>query len=63
MLHEYLHIVSDPAHILAELTYIALFDIVIGAMLWPLIKRAVRRHDRDEHGIDRIGPDFFEEDA
>lgn len=47
---EYLHVISDPAHILAELTFILAESIVIGAILTPLIKRWVRRHDEKEHG-------------
>lgn len=46
---EYLHVITDPAHVLAELTFIVVFDVIIGALLWPFVKRAVRNHDRRWH--------------
>lgn len=45
MFSEYLHVVSDPAHIMAELTFIAgegLVGLVIGRIL-------IKRHDRKFH--------------
>lgn len=49
---EYTHIVSDPAHLFAELTFILATDVVIGLGLWPLVKRAVRHHDERRHNGD-----------
>ncbi len=49
MIHEYLHIVTDPAHLAAEITFILFTDVLIGLVLWPLAKRAVRRHDTEHH--------------
>jgi len=46
---DYLHTTFDLAHIGAELTFTLCFDVLVGALLWPLVKRAVRRHDRIEH--------------
>lgn len=40
---------TDPAHLTAELVFTLLFDGLVGAILWPLIKRAVRRHDERSH--------------
>ena len=52
---EYLELLHDPAHLMLELTMILVFDVVIGAVLWPLIKRAVRRHDKEHHPEERSG--------
>lgn len=48
---DYLHTTFDLAHIGAELTFTVVFDGLVGALLWPLVKRAVKRHDRKEHGL------------
>ena len=46
---EYREIVTDPAHVAAELTFVLLFDGLLAGLLWPLAKRAVRRHDERSH--------------
>jgi hypothetical protein len=46
VLHEFLHVVSDPAHILAELAW----EGLTGLVLWPLGRLALRRHDRKHDG-------------
>lgn len=43
---EFIHTVSDPAHILTEFTFIAIEAMI----LTPIIKRWVKRHDRLKHG-------------
>lgn len=42
---EYIHVVSDPAHMLAELT----FGLTEALILAPLVAFWVRRHDRQHH--------------
>lgn len=49
MITEYLSILTDPAHVLAEATFIFIETVLIGLILRPLIQRAVRQHDRDWH--------------
>ena len=49
MLDEYLHIVSDPAHMAAEITFMLLVDVLLLGLVWPFIKRAIRKHDRENH--------------
>lgn len=46
---EYLSLLRDPAHILFELTLMAIFDVGVGIVAWPLVKRAVARHDAKKH--------------
>lgn len=46
MLSEALHIVQDPAHLLAELFFISAEAVIVGLIARPLI----RRHDRRKHG-------------
>lgn len=45
MIQEYLHVVSDPAHVLAEITF-AIVEASIGALVGGFL---VRRHDRKKH--------------
>lgn len=46
---EYVHLMSDPAHVAVEVTFILLVDVILLGLLWPLIKRWVRRHDESHH--------------
>lgn len=59
LLDEYLHVMFDPAHLLAELSFTIIFDFVFLAMLIPLIKimlnnfrRALHKELDEEHGIE-----------
>ena len=42
-LHEYMHIVSDPAHMLAEVTFMILIDLIFLGLVVPFFKRAVSK--------------------
>ena len=46
----YLDLVTDPAHLMLEATLIILIDVILVGLCWPLIKRAIKRHDREVHG-------------
>lgn len=46
----YLDLITDPAHLMLEATLILVIDVLIGLLLWPAVKRWVRRHDRIHHG-------------
>jgi len=54
-MHEYFHIVSDPAHMLAEVTNMILVDVIFLGLIWPIVKKAIKREhlkiDR-EHGVE-----------
>lgn len=45
----YMELMTDRSHLMFEITLTILQDVVIGMLLWPLIKRAVRAHDQKEH--------------
>lgn len=45
----YWELMRDPAHWLFEITLIVIFDLLIGALLWPFIKRWIAEHDRKKH--------------
>lgn len=47
---EYLELLTDPAHLLLELTLIIIVDVLIGMLAWPFIKKAIARHDEKKHG-------------
>ena len=48
-MNEYLHILTDPAHLFAEAT----IEMISGALVYPLLKllwrRWIRRHDEECH--------------
>lgn len=52
MWNEYLHVVSDPAHILAEVTFIIVVDGLLLGLAIPFVRRAIRRHDATHHQED-----------
>lgn len=45
-MHEYLHILTNPGHLAAELTFMVLIDL----MFLPVVRWMIRRHDRKVHG-------------
>lgn len=45
----YFELLQSGPHWLFEITLMLIFDVLIGLILWPLIKKAVRRHDREVH--------------
>lgn len=50
----YWELMSNIDHWLFELTLLALFDGLIGALAWPLVKRWIKTHDRIHHGKDNV---------
>ncbi len=61
-LEEYLSLVTDPAHIALELTFLVTVDLILVGLLWPLIKRFLdaklhKQHEKfdREHGIHHHG--------
>ena len=45
----YVELLKDPNHWLFELTLIAIFDGLIGAIAYPLVKRWLKNHDERKH--------------
>lgn len=51
ILADYGELLASPAHWMFELTLIVLFDVMLGVIIWPRVKRVViRRHDAKYHG-------------
>ena len=55
---EYVSLLTDPAHIALELTFLVTVDLLLVGLLWPLIKRFLdvklhKQHEQfdREHGI------------
>lgn len=46
---EWWHIVTDPAHAAAEVTFMLVADVLFAMILWPLIKVALKRAVKREH--------------
>lgn len=66
----YAEIMSDPAHMAAEITFMILIDVLFIGLTVPLIKRMIKRHDAKEHAkpeekaglfLPRFTVDKFEE--
>ena len=47
-------LLSDPAHWLFELFLIVLFDVIIGVIIWPRIKKAILHHQSDDQKLDEL---------
>jgi hypothetical protein len=65
MIEEYFHIMLDPAHAFAEISYTILFDLVIVGLIWgvifnkiilPKVKRDLHLEIDTEHGIVHTEP-------
>lgn len=58
-LHEYMHILSDPAHLCVELTFVLLLDVLFMGLMVPFLKRVVFKEHLTidaEHGVDHDNP-------
>lgn len=51
-MHHFLELWSDPAHFAYEVTVDLLVNTIFLGLLWPVLKRAVRRHDQEVHSKD-----------
>lgn len=54
ILHHYLEILSDPAHLMAEVTLMLVVDVLFLGLIWPLLRKAIKREHLTidaEHGV------------
>lgn len=59
----YTELMTDRAHLMFEITLTVIQDVGIGLIAWPLIKRAVRKHDNKKHSKkDHCEPDCCEQE-
>jgi len=49
--HHYTELMTDPAHMLVELTFIVVVDVLFLGLLWPLAKRSVNKRVKAEHRV------------
>jgi hypothetical protein len=63
IIRHYGEIMTDPAHLAAEVSLMVLIDFLFLGLLWPVLRRAVnRRVHREhraidvEHGVDHDAP-------
>lgn len=47
-------LLSDPAHWFFELFLMLIFDVLIGMIAWPRIKKAIVHHESDDKKIDEL---------
>lgn len=47
--HHYVEIVTDPGHVLAEITFMLVIDLLVMGLLWPLVRKAIDRRIHVEH--------------
>lgn len=45
----YVELLTDPAHLLLELTLIIVVDVLIGMVAWPFAKQWLKNHDAKKH--------------
>lgn len=45
----YVELMKDPAHWGMELTIMVLVDGLLLGVTWPIVKRLVRKHDKEHH--------------
>ena len=71
MWNEYVHLIMDPAHGLAEITYTLMFDVLIVGLIWgvlfnklllPKIKRDIHSEIDSSHGYSHVEPKKINED-
>lgn len=46
----YIELLTDPAHIMFELTLMLIFDVLIGMLAWPMFRKWLAAHDLRHHG-------------
>ena len=54
VIDEYLHLLRDPAHLLVELTFVLLVDLLLLGVIVPWVRRSIRRDHLEqdaEHGV------------
>lgn len=51
----FVELVKDPAHWMFEIMLMVIFDVLIGAIAWPFIKKAVKSHDEKKHRHEHCG--------
>lgn len=49
LVETYMDLMTDPAHWAFEATLLLIFDVIIGMVAWPLVKRAILNHDKRAH--------------
>ncbi len=47
-------LLRDPAHWYFELFLILIFDILIGALIWPRLRKSFTHHKEDDERIDEL---------
>lgn len=50
-LHEFLHVLTDPAHAAAEIVFTLLVEVLGLGVIWPFLKRRIRRDITAEHHV------------
>jgi hypothetical protein len=49
--HHYVEIMSDPAHLMAEITLMLLIDVLFLGLIWPVVRKTIDKRVRKEHAI------------
>ncbi|MEK7194540.1 MAG: hypothetical protein AAB660_02525 [Patescibacteria group bacterium] len=47
-------LLKDPAHWYFELFLIFIFDVLIGVLIWPRIKKFMTHHKEDDERLDDL---------
>ncbi|QIN94085.1 hypothetical protein PP459_gp148 [Streptomyces phage Wakanda] len=49
--HHYVELLSDPAHLMVELTFILVIDGLFLGLVWPLVKKSINKRVEAEHAV------------
>lgn len=50
----FLELVKDPAHWEFEILLIVIFDVLIGLIIWPFIRKALVHHKSDHERLEDL---------
>jgi len=50
-LHHYTELMSDPAHMAVELTFILLIDGLFLGLIWPFVRKSINKRVEAEHKV------------
>lgn len=47
-------LLMDPAHWYFELFLIVLFDVIVGLLIWPFVRRGIMHHKSDHERLEDL---------
>ncbi len=57
--YTFIELLMDPAHWYFEVFLIILFDLIIGVLIWPFIKKGLLHHKSDHERLEELEKKVF----